>query len=413
AAVAVAAPPFDVRDGQRNRRTGQERRRADVRRRCGLGGPGRGCGLEADDAGEQYEQPRSTRGGRGESTHVDKIICGPGVPPWDPLPSDMPDDTLRSRVAIVNGKSADEPEVEAALELLLADHEPTDVRITQTSGDARRFARESVDAAVDRIIVFGGDGTLNQVVTGIASRDAETSFAGVLGIVPTGTANDFATCAGIPAGSPAEAVRALAGYRAETLDLGRVSGAAGATFLNVVTAGFGSEVSSETSEELKAVLGRLSYLVAGIASAGEFAPREATIVAPEFERRLAFYLLAIGNARCAGGGIPVCPEADPTDGLFDVTIIPVGKAGAAAVEIVKQGLEGAGDAGIRFRAPWLEVRCDDGLQVNLDGEPASGAEFRLEIMPRRVKVLLPPESPYRATVSSPTSDRSGQAPTGA
>lgn len=318
----------------------------------------------------------------------------------------MPEDRRASRVAIVNGKTADEPEVEAALELLLADDEPTDVRITRASDDARRFAREALDSVVGRIIVFGGDGTLNQVVTGLSASDADRPFAGVLGVVPTGTANDFATCAGIPAESPPEAVEALADYVSETLDLGRVSGAEEAIFLNVVTAGFGSEVSSETSEELKAVLGRLSYLVAGIASAGEFEPREATVVAPGFERRLAFYLLAIGNARCAGGGIPVCPDADPTDGMFDVTIIPVGTAGATAVEIVKKGLEGAGDAGVRLRVPWVEVRGDDALQINLDGEPASGTTFRFEIIPRAVQFLLPPDSPFRATASSPTSARS-------
>jgi YegS/Rv2252/BmrU family lipid kinase len=219
----------------------------------------------------------------------------------------MPEDTSSSRVAIVNGKTADEPEVEAALELLLADEPPTEVRITRESGDARRFASEARDAAVGRVIVFGGDGTLNQVVTGLAPPDAVRPFTGVLGVVPTGTANDFATCAGIPADSPSDAVRALADFRPETLDLGRVSGAVDATFLNVVTAGFGSEVSSETSEELKAVLGRVAYLVAGIASAGEFEPREATVIAPGFERRLAFYLLAIGNARCAGAAFRSAP----------------------------------------------------------------------------------------------------------
>lgn len=318
----------------------------------------------------------------------------------------MPEDIRASRMAIVNGKTADEPEVEAALELLLADDEPTDVRITRASDDARRFAREALDAGVGRIVAFGGDGTLNQVVTGLSASDAGRPFAGVLGVVPTGTANDFASCAGIPAESPSEAVKALAHYRPETLDLGRVSGAEEAIFLNVVTAGFGSEVSSETPEELKAVLGRLSYLVAGIASAGEFEPREAEVVAPGFERRLAFYLLAIGNARCAGGGIPVCPDADPTDGMFDVTIIPVGTAGATAVEIVKKGLAGAGDAGVRLRVPWVELRGDVALQINLDGEPASGRSFRFEVVPRAVPFLLPPDSPFRATASSPTSARS-------
>lgn len=311
----------------------------------------------------------------------------------------MPEHTTTPRIVIVNGKAAEEPEIEAALERLMADGESAEVRITRGEGDARRFAREAAEAAAGQVIVFGGDGTLNQVVSGLVESDVEPPFAGVLGVIPAGTANDFATCAGIPADSPLDAVAALAGYRPERLDLGRVSGAVDATFLNVVTAGFGSEVSSETPDELKAVLGRLSYLVAGIASAGDLQPREATVTGPEFERRLAFYLLAIGNGRCAGGGIPVCPDAVPTDGLFDVTIIPVGTAGATAVEIVKRGLEGAGEAGIRLRAPWLEVRADDPLHINLDGEPARGTRFRFEVVPRALKVLLPPDSPFRATAS--------------
>lgn len=311
----------------------------------------------------------------------------------------MPEHTTAPRIVIVNGKAAEEPEVEAALERLMADGVPARMKITRGEGDARRFARAAAEAAAEQVIVVGGDGTLNQVVSGLVESDVEPPFAGVLAVIPAGTANDFATCAGIPADTPSDAVAALGAYRPETLDIGRVSGAVDATFLNVVTAGFGSEVSSETPDELKAVLGRLSYLVAGIASAGELEPREATVTGPDFERRLAFYLLAIGNARCAGGGIPVCPDADPTDGLFDVTIIPVGTAGATAVEIVKRGLEGAGEAGIRLRAPWLEVRADDPLHINLDGEPARGIRFRFEIMPHALKVLLPPDSPFRATSS--------------
>lgn len=301
--------------------------------------------------------------------------------------------TPPARLAIVNGKSADEPDVQAALGRFAVADGPTLVRVTRAGGEARGFARGAAAAEIAEIVVFGGDGTLSEVVSGLVPPAVEQPFGGVIGVVPVGTANDFATCAGIVGRSPSEIVDELSEYVPRRIDLGRVSGAIDATFVNVATAGFGAEVSSEASDELKSVLGKVSYLVAGLASAGELEPREATIVAPDFERRLAFYLLAIGNARCAGGGMPVCPDADPTDGLFDVTIVPEGAVGATAAEIVRKGLEGVGDAGIRFRAPWLEIRADGPLQINLDGEPASGEEFRFEVRPDMLRVLLPPDSP--------------------
>lgn len=300
-------------------------------------------------------------------------------------------------VVIVNGKIAGEPDVKAALERL-ATIGPVEIRVTEREGDARRYAGEAAEASAARVVAFGGDGTLNAVVSGLAPHDGPAAFSGDLGIVPTGTANDFATCAGISGDSPLEIVAALSGYRPVALDLGRVTlGDTQATFLNVATAGFGSEVSSDVPEALKAVLGRVAYLVAGIASADELEPREATIVGPGFDRRLAFFLLAIGNARCAGGGMPVCPDADPTDGLFDVTIVPEGTVGATVAEIVQKGLQGVGDAGIRLRVPWIEVRAEQPLQVNLDGEPSSATEFRFEVRPRVLKVLLPPDSPLLTT----------------
>lgn len=297
-----------------------------------------------------------------------------------------------SRIAIVNGKIAGEPEVEAALEELRS-RGPVRVRVTGAPGDAHRFAVEAAEAVADQVLVFGGDGTLSTVAAGLVSGGAARPFGGALGVIPTGTANDFATCAGITGASPSEAVAELDAYEPVTLDLGGVAGGGGRTFLNVATAGFGAEVSSEASEELKAVLGRVSYLVAGIASAGEISPRHATVTAPGFERRVAFYLLAVGNARCAGGGMPICPRADPTDGLFDVTIVPEGTVGATLAEIIRTGVQGVGDAGISFRAPWLEVHGDEPLQINLDGEPASGTRFRFEVRPRLLRVLLPVDSP--------------------
>lgn len=296
-----------------------------------------------------------------------------------------------TRVVILNGKTADEPEIRAALEELLADGIGSSIHITGGEGDAERFAADAARAGAEQLIAFGGDGTLNSVATGIDSVVAAGgSWSGVVGIVPTGTANDFATCAGIPTGTPSDAVIAMRDYRPVALDFGRSDAG---LFLNVVTAGFGSEVSASVSDKLKSVLGRISYLVAGAANVGDVEPRRARIRAPEFDRTIAFYLLAIGNGRCAGGGIPVCPDANPADGQFDVTIVPEGTVGRTVGEILDKGMWGLGDAGIRFRCPWLEIEADEPIQLNLDGEPATGTRFRFEVNPGALRVLLPPDCP--------------------
>ena len=326
-----------------------------------------------------------------------------------------------SRVVIVNGKVAEEPDVEEAVEQLMSRRGPAAIHVTSSPGDARRIAREAMSA--EEIVVLGGDGTLNEVISGLRGPDGERGFEGTLAVIPAGTANDFAGSAGIPTDSPVEAVAALPAYRPVALDLGRVSAGvsdeaegSGALFVNVATGGFGAEISSQASEELKAVLGRVSYLVAGIAGAGELKPREATITAPGFERTLAFYLLAVGNGRRAGGGMPVCPDADPTDGQFDVTIVPEGTVGATIAEVLRKGLEGVGNAGIRFRSEWLEVTSPTPLQFNLDGEPYEDRRFSFEVRPAALRVMLPLDSPLlrrrpEATSSPPPSTRSGSAPT--
>lgn len=299
-----------------------------------------------------------------------------------------------ARVVILNGKTADEPDIRAALDELLGDGIRSSVHITGGEGDAERFAADAARAGAEHLVAFGGDGTLNSVAAGVESvLAAGRSWSGELGIVPAGTANDFATCAGIPTDTPSDAVIAMRGYRPVALDFGRSDHG---LFLNVVTAGFGSEVSAEVSDKLKSVLGRIAYLVAGAANVGDAEPRRARIRAPNFDRTIAFYLLAIGNGRCAGGGIPVCPDANPADGLFDVTIVPEGRVGSTVSEILDNGMEGLGDAGIRFRCPWLEIESEEPLQLNLDGEPATGTRFRFEVNPGALRVLLPSDCPMLA-----------------
>ncbi len=117
--------------------------------------------------------------------------------------------------------------------------------------DAARYAGEAVRDGIDVVTAGGGDGTVNEVVNGILLVDESPSIA--MGIVPYGTANDFATSCGILTGNPLAALTLLTDREPTKIDVGKVNDH---FFINVTTGGFGAEVTAATPTEMKKVLGR-------------------------------------------------------------------------------------------------------------------------------------------------------------
>ena len=147
---------------------------------------------------------------------------------------------------ILHGKQALNEEVrQAVLEKREAGWH-IDVRVTWEGGDAQRFVNQALKDDYQCIVAGGGDGTLRDVAEAMAQ--AKTSVSLVM--MPLGTANDFARAAGVPL-EPAAAL-ALLDLPARSIDLGAVDGQ---VFLNMATGGFGSQVTANTSEDLKKVLG--------------------------------------------------------------------------------------------------------------------------------------------------------------
>ena len=297
---------------------------------------------------------------------------------------------------ILNGKAAADDALRAAVMAMRDPGMPLDVRVTWEAGDAVRFVHEALAMGVDTVIAAGGDGTLSAVATALArieGRDADALPA--IGLLPMGTANDFASAAGIPT-EPEAALRLIRDGITHPIDLLRIRDDASEHWCaNLASGGFGTEVTVETHETLKSLLGGLAYVVTGLGKLGRIEPQHARLGGPGFEWQGDFIALGIGNGRQAGGGQALCPDAVIDDGLLDLTVIPPldGELAATLGTVLAEGKEAALDrVALRRRLPWLEIAPAAPLTLNLDGEPMQATGFRIECVPRRLRMHLPADS---------------------
>ncbi|MBA3928387.1 lipid kinase YegS [Pseudoxanthomonas japonensis] len=299
---------------------------------------------------------------------------------------------------ILNGKSAGDDDLRGAVAAMRDDGIVLDVRVTWEDGDAERYVAEAIADGVDTVIAAGGDGTLSEVATTLAHRDEPADALPSLGLVPMGTANDFATAAGIP-DAPLAAMQLVRDAAAVPVDLLRIDADDGPHWCaNLASGGFGTEVTVETDEGLKKMLGGLAYLITGIAKLGRIEPMTARVKGPEFEWQGEFIALGIGNGRQAGGGQALCPDALIDDGALDFTVVPElsGEVAATMGTLVKDGKHAALDrVATRARLPWVELEADQPLTLNLDGEPVQSRRFRVACVPGRVRMHLPATCPLR------------------
>jgi lipid kinase YegS len=285
---------------------------------------------------------------------------------------------------ILHGKQSLNEEVRAAVGEKRKQGWDLEVRLTWEGGDAQRLVREALAAGHSRIVAGGGDGTLRDIAEAIGRADQQASLT----VLPLGTANDFARAAGIPL-EVADALDLLDETPA-AVDLGEVGGK---LFLNMATGGFGSQVTANTSEELKKVLGGAAYLFTGLTRFSELHAAHGELTGPDFHWRGDLLALGIGNGRQAGGGHVLCPTAVADDGLLDVSILPAPQEVVGTLRSLLEGGLGIDNMFIRARLPWVELKSAQGLDINLDGEPLTGEDLRFVARPAAILVHLPKDSP--------------------
>ncbi|WP_145588894.1 lipid kinase YegS [Yersinia rochesterensis] len=284
---------------------------------------------------------------------------------------------------ILNGKGAGNQDVRNAVKNLREEGVTLHVRVTWEHGDAKRYVEEAALLAVDTVIAGGGDGTINEVASALITLPEENRPC--LGILPLGTANDFATSCSIPLQIENALQLAVKG-RVVAIDLAQVNDKH--YFINMATGGFGTRITTETPDKLKAVLGGASYFIHGLMRMDTIKADSCEIRGPGFEWSGDALVIGIGNGRQAGGGQPLCPDALINDGLLQLRLLIAEELLPALLASVFSGEKNKNV--IETSLPWLDITAPHDITFNLDGEPLSGKNFHIEIIPNAIQCRLPP-----------------------
>ncbi|CDT42798.1 putative lipid kinase YegS-like [Vibrio coralliirubri] len=285
-------------------------------------------------------------------------------------------------------KKANIPELRQAIFAARDNDIDLQVRVTWESSDMFRLVNQAICDGVKRLIVAGGDGTVNEAVN--ALNQFRASERPQLAIIPMGTANDFATATGIPNDISGAFELALEG-KAFAVDSVRANDR---YFMNVAAAGFGAEVTAETPVELKDFLGGGAYTLTGVVKALGFKPCSGTLTIDKGSFTGEILVGAFCNGRLAGGGQELAPNALIDDGLMDLTLVKTFVA--SDLPKVIEELKHPADDGkyiVHTQARWLEIDFPQSLPINLDGEPYRSNQIRFEVMPSSICLVLPENSP--------------------
>jgi len=263
---------------------------------------------------------------------------------------------------------------------------PLHLAKTRKTGDAQKWARTAVRRGCDYIVIAGGDGTLNEVVNGVA----ETGKRARIGILPLGTGNDFARTLGLPL-SIEESVETLRARKTRPVDIVRVRSRTIRYFVNVAAGGFSGIVRRKMTAAIKKSWGPLAYIRGAAAALPKLHAYKTRIVLDEKEElSSALYNVIIANGCFAAGGLPIAPDADPSDALLDVVLIPKKSAPemvllAAAIVL---GKHFAAHGIIFRRAKRISVRSKPGMWFNVDGELVGSVPATFQIVPRALNFVV-------------------------
>lgn len=269
-----------------------------------------------------------------------------------------------------------------------------EVRQTAAVGEARRLAAEAVGQGFEVVVAAGGDGTLNEVINGIA--DVPGGFERArLGVLPLGTVNVFARELGIPRRFEL-AWETIRRGRETRIDLPRVEygepGPAGRRcFAQLAGAGLDARAIELVHWPLKKKIGPLAYVVAGVLALFR---QSATITVTAGERRVTGELVLIGNGRLYGGQFKVFPGADLRDGLLEVCVFPrvnfltLARCGLALL------LRGRLPTAVaeNFQAATLELASSPPAPLEVDGELVGRLPARFGLQPAGLRVIVPQET---------------------
>ncbi len=313
---------------------------------------------------------------------------------------------------IVNGQAQISGKLKRSLKKATRDlgrqNVTVETMVTDSPLAAEELAAEACSKDYAAVVAVGGDGTLHQVINGVMQQRRGIRSEIVVGVIPAGTANDFAAGLGIEKYDAYQTLMALNSESVRWLDLGKVESR---YFINFASGGFGAEATRGSSALMKTLYGAEAYALNGVRRMLDSSACRGTFKSKDWQWEGRFLTFAIGNGSQAGGGCVMCSKAQLDDGELDLCIIP------AHVEIrkllyswvngpvstvknlllmrnplrygvISYLLEYYKKVIVRKRVSALDIQLEHDLPLSLDGE-TSGAldKFRVRVLPHQIRFL--------------------------
>jgi diacylglycerol kinase (ATP) len=257
-----------------------------------------------------------------------------------------------------------------------------EILLSRDVDEARTMAVQALDAGVGTLVVMGGDGMVHLGINVVADRPGVSN----LGLVPAGTGNDLCRGLGMDVQDPVAAARAIVSGPPRPIDVLKVND----EFVGgVVATGFDALVNARANA-MKRPKGTLRYAIAALVEMASFDPLPYRLVVDGEVRELDAMLLAVGNSSYYGGGMKICPDADPSDGLLDLTIVHSASR-AKLMRLLPHTFSGSfvSDPCVeRLRARTVRVERPDLVGYG-DGEPLPAGPLDIEIRPGLLCVYAP------------------------
>jgi diacylglycerol kinase (ATP) len=274
------------------------------------------------------------------------------------------------------------PEILQKLEI--AGYE-TSTHATTGAGDATKAAKIAVERQYDVVIAAGGDGTIHEVVNGLAEQE----YRPRLGIIPAGTTNDFARALHIPRDIGA-AVDIITKGSLIPVDIGKINEK---YFINIAGGGRITELTYEVPSKLKTMLGQLAYYLKGM----EMLPSiKASDLKIEYDGKLfegEAMLFLVGLTNSIGGFEKLAPDSSINDGLFSLLILKkINLADFVRISTLALRGEHVNDPNVIYtQANHIKVRSNEKVQLNLDGEFGGLLPAEFSNLYRHLEVFVPIE----------------------
>lgn len=255
---------------------------------------------------------------------------------------------------------------------------------TQKKYDALYETAKCCKEDWDIIIVSGGDGTINEVATGIMIGGRKIPVA----ILAAGTVNDFATFMNLPRNAY-EFCNMIVSENTADVDLGKLNDK---YFVNVAAGGLLTNIAHQASSELKTVLGRMAYYIEGLKEIPKqgFNPIKVRFESKQYSKAEEILLFLISNSSSIGGFKKLAPAAEVQDGYLDCIIIKKSEI-QDIISIFLNILRGVhvNHPNVEyFKTKEIKIESDSDVNIDIDGEYAGKLPAQFEVMPKSFKIFV-------------------------